>query len=213
MSEEAPFLELCRPAAFTLLEKRSRFLAELLPASSSEEAREGVAAQRRKYPDASQVVHAMVVGEKGEVMGCSDDGEPAGTAGRPVLEILKGSRVTQVLLTVTRWFGGIKLGTGGLVHACRRPPPAPASPAPGAASFWPTPSWRREGAFSGNRNSPSSPRNTAGRESSSRERSPPGTSPSWKPSSGTSHGEGSACPSSAPVRSVQGRPTPPPSES
>ena len=117
MSEEAPFLELCRPAAFTLLEKRSRFLAELLPASSPEEAREGVAAQRSKYPDASHVVHAMVVGEKGEVMGCSDDGEPAGTAGRPVLEILKGSRVTQVLLTVTRWFGGIKLGTGGLVHA------------------------------------------------------------------------------------------------
>ena len=119
MSEEAPFLELCRPAAFTLLEKRSRFLAELLPASSSEEAREGVAAQRRKYPDASHVVHAMVVGEKGEVMGCSDDGEPAGTAGRPVLEILKGSRVTQVLLTVTRWFGGIKLGTPGLIAAYR----------------------------------------------------------------------------------------------
>ena len=50
-------------------------------------------------------------------MGCSDDGEPSGTAGRPALEVLKGSGITNVLLTVTRWFGGIKLGTGGLVRA------------------------------------------------------------------------------------------------
>ncbi|MBQ4480768.1 MAG: YigZ family protein [Victivallales bacterium] len=104
-------------APFLLVVKNSRFYAELLGAESSEAARTLLGTQRTKYPDASHVIHAMVVGPTGGVLGCSDDGEPAGTAGRPVLEVLKGSGITNVLLTVTRWFGGTKLGTGGLVKA------------------------------------------------------------------------------------------------
>lgn len=102
---------------YTLLIKGSRFLGELLNANSTAEAKDVVAAQRLKYPDATHVVHAMVAGPSAAILGCSDDGEPAGTAGRPVLEVLKGSQITNVVLTVTRWFGGTKLGTGGLVHA------------------------------------------------------------------------------------------------
>ena len=102
---------------YTLMIKGSRFLGELLSANSTAEAKEVVAAQRLKYPDATHVVHAMAAGPSAAILGCSDDGEPAGTAGRPVLEVLKGSQITNVVLTVTRWFGGTKLGTGGLVHA------------------------------------------------------------------------------------------------
>lgn len=97
--------------------KASRFRAELLSVESAEGVKTALAAQRAKYSDASHVVHAMSVGHAAEIVGCSDDGEPSGTAGRPVLEVLKGSQVTNVLLTVTRWFGGTKLGTGGLVRA------------------------------------------------------------------------------------------------
>lgn len=110
-------LELVESTPFLLVEKKSRFLAELLPATSQNEVKELLASQREKYADATHVVHAMVLGENAEILGCSDDGEPSGTAGRPVLEVLKGSGISQVLLTVTRWFGGTKLGTGGLVHA------------------------------------------------------------------------------------------------
>ncbi len=110
-------LELMESTPFLLVEKKSRFLAELFPAASPEEVKAILATQRERHADASHVVHAMVLGENAEVLGCSDDGEPSGTAGRPVLEVLRGSGISQVLLTVTRWFGGTKLGTGGLVHA------------------------------------------------------------------------------------------------
>lgn len=102
---------------YTLVVKNSRFVAEVLTAMSQEEARTLLAKQRASYPDASHVVHALAIGPTAGVLGCSDDGEPPGTAGRPVLEVLKGSGLTNVLLTVTRWFGGTKLGTGGLVKA------------------------------------------------------------------------------------------------
>jgi uncharacterized protein, YigZ family len=97
--------------------RKSRFLAEIFPVASQEEARALLKAQKEKYPDATHVVHAFVIGPTGGILGCSDDGEPSGTAGRPVLDVLKGSGVTGALLTVTRWFGGVLLGTGGLVKA------------------------------------------------------------------------------------------------
>ena len=97
--------------------RRSRFLAEADPVASAEAARELQRERKRVYADASHVVFAFICGPQGGVMGCSDDGEPSGTAGRPTLEVLKGSGITNVLLTVTRWFGGILLGTGGLVRA------------------------------------------------------------------------------------------------
>ncbi len=100
-----------------LIVRRSRFLAEATPVPSAEAARALQRERKRLYADANHVVFAFVCGPQGGVMGCSDDGEPSGTAGRPVLEVLKGSGITNVLLTVTRWFGGILLGTGGLVRA------------------------------------------------------------------------------------------------
>lgn len=95
----------------------SRFLAQIIPIKGQEEARATLRVQKERYADATHVVHAFISGNSGEVHGCSDDGEPSGTAGRPVLEVLKGSGLTNVLCTVTRWFGGTLLGTGGLVKA------------------------------------------------------------------------------------------------
>ena len=100
-----------------LVVRKSRFLAEAAPVASAEAARELCRERKRNYSDCSHVVFAFICGPQGGVMGCSDDGEPSGTAGRPVLEVLKGSGITNVLLTVTRWFGGTLLGTGGLVRA------------------------------------------------------------------------------------------------
>ena len=97
--------------------KNSRFIAELFPVTSQKEAREKLHEQKIKYSDASHVVHAFLVGKNAEISGMSDDGEPSGTAGRPVLDVLKGSGITDLILTVTRYFGGTLLGTGGLVHA------------------------------------------------------------------------------------------------
>ena len=97
--------------------KGSRFLAELFPISSQAEVREKIKSQKQKYADATHVCHAFICGKNAEIMGMSDDGEPGGTAGRPMLDVLKGSGATNLLVTVTRWFGGTLLGTGGLVHA------------------------------------------------------------------------------------------------
>lgn len=97
--------------------KSSRFLSELFPCDSQAGARELVKAQKAKYADATHVVHAFVIGPGAEVMGMSDDGEPGGTAGRPALDVLRGRACTNTVLTITRWFGGTLLGTGGLVKA------------------------------------------------------------------------------------------------
>ncbi|MBR1722249.1 MAG: YigZ family protein [Treponema sp.] len=108
------------PKAYAVYEesiKGSRFLSELFPISSQGEVREKIKLQKQKYADATHVCHAFICGKNAEIMGMSDDGEPGGTAGRPMLDVLKGSGITNLLVTVTRWFGGTLLGTGGLVHA------------------------------------------------------------------------------------------------
>jgi len=110
-------LELLSAEPYSLQVKNSRFLAELFPVATQDAAREILMAQKNRWPDIRHVVHAMVIGPQANILGCSDDGEPSGTAGRPALEVLKGSGITNVLLTIARWFGGTKLGTGGLVHA------------------------------------------------------------------------------------------------
>lgn len=98
---------------------RSRFIATAAAAATVEEARAFVAAIRSEYPDATHNCFAYVVGPPGSTAqaGMSDDGEPAGTAGRPMLAVLLGSGVGDVAVVVTRYFGGTKLGTGGLVRA------------------------------------------------------------------------------------------------
>lgn len=97
--------------------KGSRFLSESFVISSQDEVRKIIKSQKQKYSDATHVCHAFILGKSGEIMGMSDDGEPGGTAGRPILDVLKGKLCTNILVTVTRWFGGTLLGTGGLVHA------------------------------------------------------------------------------------------------
>lgn len=97
--------------------KNSRFLAEALPVSSPEEAKELWHWRKENYDNGGHIVYAFTTGNQQNISGCSDDGEPSGTAGRPVLAVLLGSGLTNTLITVARWFGGTKLGTGGLVHA------------------------------------------------------------------------------------------------
>lgn len=104
-------------ASASLSVKNSDFLAEIFPITAQTEARNLLKRVKQKRYDASHVVHAFVLGSSGGILGSSDDGEPSGTAGKPVLTVLKNSGLTNVLLTVTRWFGGILLGTGGLVRA------------------------------------------------------------------------------------------------
>ena len=110
-------LRLRRPTRAELVVRRSRFLSEATPVVSPEAARELWRERKRTYTNGGHIVFAFVCGPQGGVMGCSDDGEPSGTAGRPVLEVLKSSGITDILLTVARWYGGVKLGTGGLVRA------------------------------------------------------------------------------------------------
>ncbi len=100
-----------------LVIKNSRFINELFICDSQSSARDLIKAQKEKYQDATHVCHAFVIGENAEVLGMSDAGEPSGTAGRPMLDVLKGSGITNIVLTVTRYFGGTLLGTGGLVKA------------------------------------------------------------------------------------------------
>lgn len=97
--------------------KNSRFLGEAFPVSSAEEAKALWQYRKQTYDNGGHIVYAFAVGPQQNVLGCSDDGEPSGTAGRPVLAVLKGSGITNIMITVARWFGGTKLGTGGLVHA------------------------------------------------------------------------------------------------
>lgn len=96
----------------------SRFIASAGPAFSVEEARDFVARIKAEFPDASHNVPAYLIGHGASVIAhCNDDGEPAGTAGRPALAVLTGSGLGDVVVVVTRFFGGTKLGTGGLVRA------------------------------------------------------------------------------------------------
>lgn len=109
------------PAEETRVEirvKNSRFIATLAPAFRVEEARAFIARVRQEFADATHNVPAYVIGHGSAVTAhCNDDGEPSGTAGRPVLAVLQGSGLGDAALVVTRYFGGTKLGTGGLVRA------------------------------------------------------------------------------------------------
>jgi len=97
--------------------KNSRFLAEAIPVTTPDEAKELWRWRKENYDNGGHIVYAFTTGNNQNISGCSDDGEPSGTAGRPVLAVLLGSGLTNTLVTVARWFGGTKLGTGGLVHA------------------------------------------------------------------------------------------------
>ena len=97
--------------------KKSRFIGEAHRITSEEEAAALVAETRKKYYDARHVCYAYSFGDTNPRLKFSDDGEPKGTAGKPILDIVNGSGVQDILIIVTRYFGGILLGTGGLVRA------------------------------------------------------------------------------------------------
>lgn len=97
--------------------KKSKFYGRLFPVQTPEEAQAIVDDCKKKYWDASHNCSAYVIGKMGELSRCSDDGEPQGTAGVPMLEALKKSGLVNVLAVVTRYFGGTLLGAGGLVRA------------------------------------------------------------------------------------------------
>lgn len=103
-----------------IIEKKSRFIATVQPVESEEEAAAFIQAVRKKYWDASHNCSAFTVGRKHELTRCSDDGEPSGTAGRPMLDVLLREDIHNTAVVVTRYFGGTLLGTGGLVRAYQK---------------------------------------------------------------------------------------------
>lgn len=106
------------PMRRELVVVNSRFVSSLSPAESVEEARAFIQCVRAEFPDATHQVPAFIIGGGNTTTEyCADDGEPSGTSGRPLLAVLKGSGLGDVVVVVTRYFGGTLLGTGGLVKA------------------------------------------------------------------------------------------------
>lgn len=101
-------------------EKKSKFFAAVYSVENEEEALALIEAAQKKYWDARHNCYAFVIGDNNELTRCSDDGEPSGTAGKPILEVILANKVHNCLIVVTRYFGGTLLGTGGLVRAYRR---------------------------------------------------------------------------------------------
>jgi len=101
-----------------LIVSNSRFIASLKPTFSVEEAKAFITLIKEKYPDATHHVPVYIIGHPpSTIEHCSDDGEPSGTAGKPALSVLRGSGLGDITIVITRYFGGTKLGTGGLVRA------------------------------------------------------------------------------------------------
>ena len=100
-----------------IVEKKSRFIANVRPVKSEEEAQSFIDEIKKKYRDTRENCSAYVIGEHREYTRCSDDGEPSQTAGRPMLDVLLGDDLYDTAVVVTRYFGGTFLGTGGLVRA------------------------------------------------------------------------------------------------
>ncbi|MDX9809883.1 MAG: YigZ family protein [Sphaerochaetaceae bacterium] len=106
-----------KPASAEIEVKKSRFIAFAHPITDTREIRRLVSETRKEHPQANHVVHAAVIGPDGNQFSMSDDREPKNTAGRPALEVLKGSSITNIAVLIVRYFGGTLLGTGGLVKA------------------------------------------------------------------------------------------------
>lgn len=114
------YKELYEGGTGEIVEKKSRFIATIEKIENEEQAQEFIARMRKKYYDARHNCFAYVAGKNHELQRCSDDGEPSGTAGRPMLDILMREDIHNIAVVVTRYFGGTLLGTGGLVHAYQK---------------------------------------------------------------------------------------------
>lgn len=99
-----------------IVEKKSRFIATVQPVKTEEEALEFIEKMKKRYWNATHNCYAYVLGERFQTQRCSDDGEPQGTAGKPMLDVLLGEEIHDAAVVVTRYFGGTLLGTGGLVR-------------------------------------------------------------------------------------------------
>ncbi|MCB6200924.1 YigZ family protein [Extibacter muris] len=100
-----------------IVEKKSRFIAAVKPVSAEDDALAFIESVKKKHWNATHNCFAYVIGERSELARCSDDGEPNGTAGKPMLDVLQGEELRNTAVVVTRYFGGTLLGTGGLVRA------------------------------------------------------------------------------------------------
>ncbi|MGN0484760.1 MAG: YigZ family protein [Lachnospiraceae bacterium] len=118
--EEATYREIYRGGCGEIVEKKSRFIATVEKATTEEEAVAFITKMRKKYYDARHNCFAYVIGKNQQLQRCSDDGEPSQTAGKPMLDVLLRGGVHNVVVVVTRYFGGTLLGTGGLVHAYQK---------------------------------------------------------------------------------------------
>jgi len=117
-SPTAPYQVPAARHRIELVQRRSRFIATAQRAATVPEARAFIGEVRSEFPDATHNVYAFRVGYGStEICGASDDGEPSGTAGRPTLSVVRGGDIGDVCVVITRYFGGTKLGTGGLVRA------------------------------------------------------------------------------------------------
>ena len=117
MSETTISLYVYKGGQGEITEKKSRFIATVRPVESEDEAVSFINETKKKYWDARHNCSAFVIGKRQELTRCSDDGEPAGTAGRPMLDVLLKENIHNAAVVVTRYFGGVLLGTGGLVRA------------------------------------------------------------------------------------------------
>ena len=117
MSENTISLYVYKGGQGEITEKKSRFIATVRPVESESEAVSFINETKKKYWDARHNCSAFVIGKRQELTRCSDDGEPAGTAGRPMLDVLLKENIHNAAVVVTRYFGGVLLGTGGLVRA------------------------------------------------------------------------------------------------
>ncbi len=117
MDKYAPYKIIEYGGEGEIVEKKSRFIAHVQATHTEEEAVSFIESEKKRYWDARHHCYAYIIGELGETVRYSDDGEPSGTAGRPILEVLTGSGIRNLTLVVTRYFGGTLLGTGGLVRA------------------------------------------------------------------------------------------------
>lgn len=115
MSKKNEYKTVRAPSETLLIEKKSKFIANVRPVDNEDDAVAFVNEIRSKYPDASHNVYAYVIDEN-SIFRYSDDGEPSGTAGMPVLDAIRKSDIVDAAVVVTRYFGGTLLGTGGLVH-------------------------------------------------------------------------------------------------
>ncbi len=115
--EITQYITIMEEAEGEITEKKSRFICNIFHIEDDSQISNHVETLRKKHYQAKHVCYAAILGEGGEIKKYSDDGEPSGTAGRPMLEMLAGRELTNVLVCVTRYFGGVLLGTGGLLRA------------------------------------------------------------------------------------------------